>query len=319
MIVSANVTMSEKVSNTLSKREEIDSFTPCLMRDVRIKYGKKTDNLTLVASEDYVQLDRVISLYDVDNSKMKVYPRDNEVIITEKTRTVFGVDVGDYLKVYNGDKSFKVKVSSVVENYVGQYIYLTKNTYEDLFGEYLENTFLAKLDKTASLKSINQLDEDLLKMDEVTALVNIDETIDLVGKTMNSLNSVVVVLIVAAALLAFVVLYNLSNINISEREREIATLKVLGFYNNEIDDYITKENIILTIIGIFFGLICGKYLSNFIIATCEPDSVMFVRTISLFSYFVSAIVTIVFTVFVNIITHFSLLRINMIESLKNVE
>lgn len=319
MIVSANVAMSEKVSNTLSKRKEIDSFTPCLMRDVRIKYGKKTDNLTLVVSEDYEQLDRVISLYDVDNSKMKVYPRDNEVIITEKTRTVFGVDVGDYLKIYNGDKSYKVKVSSVVENYVGQYIYLTKNTYEDLFGEYLENTFLAKLDKTASLKSINQLDEDLLKMDEVAALVNIDETIDLVGKTMNSLNSVVVVLIVAAALLAFVVLYNLSNINISEREREIATLKVLGFYNNEIDDYITKENIILTIIGIFFGLICGKYLSNFIIATCEPDSVMFVRTISLFSYFVSAIITIVFTVIVNIITHFSLLKINMIESLKNVE
>lgn len=319
MLVSRSSLMGEKITDTLEEKKEIDSFIPCLMSDTKIKYNGVTDNVTLVVSDDYEALDEVISLFDIDNYRNKIYPRDDEVAISEKTRSVFGVDVGDYLTIYNDNESHKVKVSSVVENYVGQYIYLTNNTYEKLFGEYFENTFLLKLNRDINKKDINELDESLLDMQEVAALVNVNETIDLVRRTMNSLNSVVVVLIVAAALLAFVVLYNLSNINISEREREIATLKVLGFYNDEVDDYITKENVILTIIGIAFGLILGKYLSNFIIATCEPDTVMFVRSISLFSYLISALITIVFTVIVNVITHFSLLKINMIESLKNVE
>jgi len=140
-----------------------------------------------------------------------------------------------------------------------------------------------------------------------------------VNKTMDSLNSIVVILIVVAAVLAFVVLYNLSNINICERKREIATLKVLGFYNKEVDSYITRENILLTIIGIGLGLFFGKYLNNFIISTCEPDTVMFVREIRLVSYIISAIMTILFTVIINTFTHFSLKKIDMISSLKNVE
>lgn len=319
MLVAKSSLMHDKLSKSLAELEEIDFSDSCLMNDTEIEYKKKRENVTLVVSDDYQRLDKVISLFDVDDSKNKVMPLDEEVIISEKTRVVFDIDVGDYLTVKVGDTDRKLKVSHVVENYVGQYIYLNKNTYNKLFGKYSENTFLLDLDEGVTEKNLEKLDEVMLEMDEVAALVNISETIDLVKKTMNSLNSVVVVLIVAAALLAFVVLYNLSNINISEREREIATLKVLGFYNREVDDYITKESIILTIIGIGLGLIAGKYLSNFIVATCEPDTVMFVRTISLFSYFISAIITIIFTGIVNIITHFSLLKINMIESLKNVE
>ncbi len=319
MLVSRSSLMSEKIEKSLKEKEEIIDFIPCLMNDAKIKYEKKADNVTLVVSDDYQRFDDVISLYDIDDDRKKVYPVDGEVVISEKTRSVFGVDVGDYLTIFNNDTSHKVRVSNVIENYVGQYIYLTKNTYEEIFKNYSSNTFLLNLDPKINKKEMNNFDKELLSMEEVAALVNVDETIDLVRKTMNSLNSVVVVLIVAAALLAFVVLYNLSNINISEREREIATLKVLGFYNKEVDNYITKENVILTSIGIFFGLICGKYLSNFIIATCEPDTVMFVRTVSLFSYIISATITVIFTLIVNIITHFSLLKINMIESLKNVE
>lgn len=319
MVVSNGASVSKTLSDKLADKKEIKSLIPCFMNDVKIKYEKKAENVTLVVSDDYNELDKVISLYDVDNNREKVFPVTDSVVISEKTRSVFGIDVGDYLTIYNGSETHKVKVSHVIENYVGQYIYLTEETYEEIFDEYFENTFLLKLDKKLDKKTINKFDEELLEMSEVAALLNVDETINLVRKTMESLNSVVIVLIVAAALLAFVVLYNLSNINICERQREIATLKVLGFYNNEVDNYITKENIILTIIGIFFGLICGKYLSNFIIATCEPDTVMFVRTISLFSYIISAIITVIFTVVVNIITHFSLLKIEMIESLKNVE
>lgn len=319
MLVAKSSLMHDKISSNLESKQEIKSSVSCLMNDTKIEYHKQKENVTLVVSDDYKKLDKVISLFDIDNSRAKVEPKDNTVIISEKTRTVFGVDVGDYLTIQINNKTKKLKVSHVVENYAGQYIYLNSKTYNKLFGEYNENTFLLNLDNKVSEKKIKNLDKELLQMNEVAALVNISETIDLVKKTMNSLNSVVVVLIVAAALLAFVVLYNLSNINISEREREIATLKVLGFYNKEVDNYITKENIILTIIGIVFGLICGKYLSNFIIATCEPDTVMFVRSVSAFSYTISAIITVIFTFIVNIITHFSLLKINMIESLKNVE
>ena len=142
-------------------------------------------------------------------------------------------------------------------------------------------------------------------------------------KSMNdmiaSIDSVVAILIVAAVILAFVVLYNLSNINISERKREIATLKVLGFYPNEVDRYITQETIILTIIGITLGLVSGSYLCHYIISTCEPDYLLFDRRVDTISYILSALITVIFTIIVNIVTHYNLKKINMVASLKNVE
>ena len=134
-----------------------------------------------------------------------------------------------------------------------------------------------------------------------------------------TIDSVVAILIIAATALAFVVLYNLSNINISERKREIATLKVLGFYPKEVDKYINSETFILTTIGIIIGLIFGSYLSHFIISTCEPDYIMFDRNVFAISYIYSILITTTFTIIVNIVTHFNLKKINMIESLKNVE
>ena len=120
-------------------------------------------------------------------------------------------------------------------------------------------------------------------------------------------------------MLSFVVLYNLSNININERKREIATLKVLGFYNNEVDNYITKENIILTIIGIALGLVLGSFLTNAVVSTVEIESARFIHQIKVASYIYSVLLSIMFTVIVNIITHFNLKKIDMIESLKSVE
>lgn len=319
MVVLKNSGMQKKMKKELEKRQEVATYVSCLMNDVKIEHAGKHENATLVTSGNYRKLDSVISLINVDKTESKAVPQQGEIVISEKTSMVFDVDVGEYLTIsFNGQKR-KLKISAIVENYIGQYVYIDSLTYQNNFGDYSENTFLLKLAEGLRKSEIKSFDEEVLGLAEVAALVNVNENIDLVEKTMNSLNSVVVVLIVAAALLAFVVLYNLSNINISEREREIATLKVLGFYNKEVDSYITKENIILTLIGIFLGLIVGKYLSNFIIATCEPDTVMFVRKINICSYFVSAMITGVFTVLVNLITHFSLLKIDMIESLKNVE
>jgi len=303
-----------------NKKKEIVSVNPCLMKDTTMKYKGDSTSVTLISSSDFKKLDKVISLYDIDKEKKKIYPEKDGAIISEKTRNMYNLKIGDKITIYDeDDKPHKVKVTNITENYVNQYIYLSKESYEKIFKDYQENTVLLKLKDDLSKEKTTALDKELLENEEVTALLDVYEMMDLVKRTMKSLDSVVLVLIIAAALLAFIVLYNLSNINISERKREIATLKVLGFYNKEVDDYITKENMILTTIGIIFGLILGKQLSNFIIATCEPDSVMFVRDITLFSYIISACITILFTIIVNWITHFSLKKINMIESLKNVE
>ena len=140
-----------------------------------------------------------------------------------------------------------------------------------------------------------------------------------VSDMLNTMNYVVVILIVASALLAFVVLYSLANINIAERQREIATLKVLGFYDREVDNYINKENIIFTILGVIIGLVFGTFLTTGIILSIEIDSLRFMQNITILSYIYSAIITIAFSIIVNFIIHFVLKKINMIESLKSVE
>lgn len=312
--LSSSVDISDSLENDI-----VDFYIPCFFTDTNIEYENKQENVSLIVSDDYDSFNKVVSLYDIDDDKKRVIPKDDQVIISEKTRRAFGVDVGDYLYIDINNRKKKIKVSNVIENYVGQYIFLNKDTYNNLFGEYENNTYYINLKNNLNNVSIDEFDKKVLRTNGVLGLVNSNEVIDLVNKTMKSLNSVVVVLIVAAALLALVVLYNLSNINICERAREIATLKVLGFYNKEVDDYITKESFILSVVGIIIGLVCGKYLSNYIISTCEPDTVMFVRDLSLFSYIISACLTSLFMIIVNMITHFSLLKIDMIESLKNVE
>ena len=142
-----------------------------------------------------------------------------------------------------------------------------------------------------------------------------DSTSDMV----KSLDLIIAVLVVLAAALSFVVLYNLSNINITERKREIATLKVLGFYNKEVDNYITRENMILTLLGIIPGFVLGYFLTFITIGTVEMENTRFIRDITIQSYLYSAIISIVFTLIVNFVTHFSLKKIDMIESLKSVE
>ena len=159
----------------------------------------------------------------------------------------------------------------------------------------------------------------LLENEKVLSVQFINVLVDNVDDMLSSLNNVIIILIVLAALLAFVVLNNLSNINIHERKREIATLKLLGFYNKEVDSYITKENIILTIVGVILGLVGGYFLTGFVLKTVEIEMASFVLGINWLSYLLSAVLAFVFTFIVNFITHFSLKKIDMIESLKSVE
>ena len=161
--------------------------------------------------------------------------------------------------------------------------------------------------------------KELLKYENVNAVALNSNMESLMKDMMNSLNYVVVILIISAGLLAFVVLYNLSNVNISERIRELATIKVLGFYDKEVYDYVTRETVLLTIIGIILGLLGGYLLNMFIIKTCEINVIRFGKEIMPISYLYAIIITVVFTLIVNVVTYFSLKKIDMIESLKSIE
>ena len=195
---------------------------------------------------------------------------------------------------------------------------MTRNFYETNIKSYKTNMVLLNTkDLTEEVR--NKLSEEFLQVDGVASVNIMSEAIKAIDDMLGSLNYVVIILIVASALLAFVVLYNLANINIGERKREIATLKVLGFFDKEIDNYINKESITFTVIGIFIGLIFGYFLTDMVVISVEIDKLKFIRNILPISYVYSAIISATFSLIVNSIIHFVLKKIDMIESLKSVE
>ncbi len=254
----------------------------------------------------------VINFYDKKTEEI-VDLSDDGILITDKLADLINVKAGQDIKIKIDEKEYTFKIKNVLKNYIYNYVYMSKPLYESSIGKYEINTIIVK-DKLSEEKK-----EEILENDAVFALMDVEETTKSVEDMLQSLNYVVIILIVSAAMLAFVVLYNLANINIGERVREIATLKVLGFYDPEVDNYISKETRIFTAIGIALGLVAGYVLCNFLITTCEVEMVRFVKQIHLASYIYSILITILFTMIVNIIVHGALKKINMIESLKSVE
>ena len=227
---------------------------------------------------------------------------------------------GDTITLRDSDGNEKqVKISNVVENYIYHYVYMTKDTYQNIFGETYETNVLLTQNTDLSEEQEEALATEIMNQSQVSSLTRISSAISMLDDTMSSLNYVVIILIVSAGLLAFVVLYNLSNVNISERIRELATIKVLGFYDKEVYLYITRETVILTIIGILLGLVGGYFLNYYIIGTCEINMLRFAKIILPQSYIYSVLITLGFTIIVNIVTYFALKKIDMIESLKSVE
>ncbi len=209
--------------------------------------------------------------------------------------------MGDTIKVYNDDEGHELKVEAITENYLENYLYLSPETYEEYWGEPLEinMAYVNIIDAGTDIE--DQISKDWLEGRGITAVVYNTSIVQSSNDSLSSLNIVVVVMILAAGSLAAVVLYNLTNINVSERVREIATIRVLGFYDKEVYTYIFRENIVLSVIGTVIGLGLGVLLNNFIITTVETDIVMFGRVIEFSSYVYSIIITMVFTFLVNII------------------
>ena len=309
----------ESLINSLQENEDVVDQVTARMETTRIYNNDKDYEVTLTIANNIDELENVISLNDVDNEYHKIELKDDEIVLSEKLATLLDVEKGDNVTFRNEDgKEYALKVTAIAENYINNYVYMTKDTYENVFSPYETNVIFLKIaDLTAEEE--DELRKEILNNASVSSIVSSENTVSTVSDMMGSLDAVVVILVVASAILAFVVMYNLSNINISERQREIATLKVLGFYDNEVDNYITKENMILAFFGIILGLIVGVYLSHFIITTCETDTLMFVRQVNPLSFVYSATITIAFTLIVNLINHINLKKINMIDSLKSVE
>lgn len=316
-----NDTANQKVlKEELLENSKVKKLVETNVNNIKVSYNNEEQEVIMIVPNDKKELRKVINLIDIENEKnTNLDLKDNTCIISEKTSKLLNIKEGDKITIIDdSNKKHQVKVDKIVKNYINQYLYLSKMTYENIFGNYKINSYLIKLNDISS-KEKNNFDEEYISKSEITSIVNNSDMQKTMKDILRSIDSVVAILIVAAAVLAFVVLYNLSNINISERKREIATLKVLGFYPSEVDRYVTRETIILTAIGITLGLLSGSYLCHYIISTCEPDYIMFDRRVDTISYILSALITIIFTIVVNIVTHYNLKKINMVSSLKNVE
>lgn len=303
----------------LQERTEIEKTAETQMLSNTAIKEENEEEVQIIISKDENALDEIININDI-KTKEKVKLEDNQICLTDKAAQLLGVKQGDNIILKDSDeKEIEVTISNIVENYVSHYVYMSKETYEKLYNQKYETNVI--LTKNINLNDEEQdaLATEIMNQSEVASIMNVSSTIETIDNMMSLLNYVVIVLIISAGLLAFVVLYNLSNVNISERVRELATIKVLGFYDKEVYSYVTRETVILTIIGIILGLFAGYFLNYYIMGTCEINILRFTKTIEPISYVYAVVITVIFTIIVNIATYFSLKKIDMISSLKSVE
>lgn len=310
----------ENLVQELENKSEIEKCITSYMfaGDVKSKNFKEESQIMVVKDSEII--DKIVKLKSLKNGE-KLELNDNEVIITDKLSQLLNVKVGDEITIKNSDDiEVNVKISGITEHYISHYVYMTDSLYEKLYKESPNtNVIFAKYNEKLDEEPENKLSKELLLNSKITSITLTSYLITIMDDTLSAMNFVVYVLIISAGLLAFIVLFNLSNINISERIRELATIKVLGFYDKEVYDYVTREIVLLTIIGILCGLVFGYILNSFILGTCEIGILRFKKTVLPQSYLFASLITIIFTAIINFITYFSLKKVDMIESLKSVE
>lgn len=319
----ASITLSNtdglsEIEEYLQNNENIENFVEVCATAGKLSNENTSCNVTVFVPNS---LDNYSSVYNLINYQTEetISISNGGIIITDKAAETLGVTIGDEITFIDGDDiQYQFKIENITKNHVGHYVYMSKEIYEQNIKSYETNIVYLNT-KNISDEVQNEISENILTMNGVASISSISVLMKSVSDMLKTMNYVVVVLIVASAMLDFVVLYNLANINIAERQREIATLKVLGFHDNEVDNYINKENIIFTVLGIALGLILGTFLTSAIIGSIEIDVLKFMRNIKAISYVYSAVITLLFSFIVNFIIHFVLKKIDMIESLKSVE
>ena len=255
----------QKYIISLQEKTELEKVVETYMTSNIAKNQENEEDVQIIVPKEPKDLDEVINLTDVKTGE-KVQLEENAICLTDKVAELLNVKQGDTITLKDSkDKERQVKISNIVENYVYHYVYMSRITYENLYGENYNTNMLFTKNNNLSEEQETNLATEIMNQSEVASISRNSSIMNLLDDTMKSLNYVVIILIVSAGLLAFVVLYNLSNVNISERIRELATIKVLGFYDKEVYSYVTRETVILTAIGIVLGLISGYFLNYFII------------------------------------------------------
>ena len=302
----------------LDENKEISHYTRVQLAKMTAPKEKGNVSVYVYVPENEDNFKEDVTLRD-RRTKEPYALTDEGAVICEKTASLTGTGVGDEITLKKDNKTYKVKVAAVTENYMGHYVYMTPSFYEKTFGEkpdYASTVFTLDREYENDLEDVGN---EILKYPAALSISYTSSTAGQVERMISSLGTVIWVLIISAGMLAFVVLYNLNNINITERQRELATLKVLGFYDMEVSEYVFRENILLSFIGILAGAVFGIFLHRYVITTVEVDAVMFGRNIKALSFVYSGVITFGFSMFVNMVMHFKLKKIDMVESLKSVE
>jgi len=306
------------VEKIFSKNEKITNDLAVMNQTVELKQkGQANQKLTMMVPEDRVEFKRYLHLKE--QGKSFTLPNDGAVI-TQKMADLFELKKGDSLTVYDDDQqTFKVKIANISDNYLGNFLYLSKDYYQKVRGNDFEvNSYLLRSKKMTKAEEEN-LAQKLLSSDQVINTSFMSTQIETQEHSMDNLDGIVWIFVVLSGLLAFIVLYNLTNINVSERLRELSTIKVLGFYDREVTSYIFRENFVFTILGILFGYGLGIILTKFILDQASMETITFPLVIHSGAYLLSGGLTILFSVIVMVATHFRLRHINMIDALKSNE
>ena len=311
----------QQIKDEVVNHEDITDVLGANIQSVKIIKNDNNQSIQLVVPEDVESFDTFVELRSRTQKDSKYVLDTSGAVITEKLARLLDIKEGDTITIENadGDRA-DVNVAHITENYILHYLYMSPDLYNQIYDTRIDyNVILAKTNELTEEQE-DSLGRTLLEDEEnVSGVSFTSDSSDMITVVMENMDAVVWILIIAAGLLALVVLYNLLNSNISERIRELATIKVLGFYDREVYEYIGRETIILTIFGMLVGLIGGYYLTMYILKTCEIDMLMFDPEIGVLSYVWGIVITVFFAIIVNVITYFSLKKIDMIESLKSVE
>lgn len=310
----------EALKKDLSSRSDVEESMDVYMK----KHAAKGENGTC---EVYLMMpEKLENFSDFIHTRNRITKEaytlgDEGIILAEKTAKMLGVKNGGSITVESTEgKEMEVPVAEICENYMQNFAYISPGLYEKLFGSVPEaNNILFKGTDSSDEAAIEKTGQELLKNKAALSVTYIGTLAERLNSMLGSLDVVIVVLIISAGMLAFVVLYNLNNININERKRELATLKVLGFFDGEVSSYVFRENVLLTVFGCILGVVLGSALHRYVITTVEIESYMFGRIIKIPSYLLAIALTFGFSFLVNLLMHFKLKKIDMVESLKSVE
>lgn len=314
--LNSNVEDTKKVENKIKRIEGVHNLTGAYRQNVTVLGNSEDYYSTMIVYDNADEIKNFINFKDY-KTKKKIILSDDGVVISQKLAEKLGVKKGENMTFSYDNTKYTVKVSNIVEHYVNHQVYMSKTFYENLTGMKSSASILYvdMNTKKSNIKTLkNYLDHhDIGSMERLTA------SLDEFQQRMSSLNIIVAILSGCAALLCFIVLYNLTNINIGERKGEIATIKVLGFRRKEYCDYIFRENIILSLIGASFGMFFGYFLHRFVVLTVEMDNMLFIRTMPLDIYLIAFGMTVGFTIIINLAMRHILDQVNMVESLKSIE